>query len=547
MKKLLFSSIVLFSLFFLSNQITLPDDLKAYIKNLSDNELKSFISSGSLAGYWKVEEVFTYLDTLASQVNEFQKSAISTGKTYQGREIPLYKISSTENSSRNNKYFFFQKTDKSSLLFITAAHAREFATYHLGIYHITFLVRGILNGNLSVLEILNNFDIYFIPIANIDSVNEIQIEILDRINKKKNPYDVTSQIRKNRNNDPTIFPKVKLTEKQLREGIGYGVDINRNYGFSWGYDDKGSSPRPLDETYRGPSPFSESETRNIRDVVDNIKNNSNMKFVMDIHAYGNMFLIPESPKIHTLEDYRNNYPLQYRQFKEIIARGNFPADLKIGTPSETVGYMANGDSMQNFFFGQGILASAFELGSGNPHSRTFFPTPELITHDIIPHNITPIYFTLKTFFYNLSLNKIKYSLNQVSSTEFQYLSNLKIINVGHIKYDSDKSKVYINLSITKLIPLKSGVVTLNNNKYQINITQRTLKILIDTSILSDDSITLDILITTAAKLPVTTDLYQLNVESDVFKDNTSSDDLSYSYGNIYLNNDKLATKGSDFN
>jgi carboxypeptidase T len=31
----------------------------------------------------------------------------------------------------------------------------------------------------------------------------------------------------------------------------FGVDINRNYGFFWGYDDEGSSPIPYDDTYRG--------------------------------------------------------------------------------------------------------------------------------------------------------------------------------------------------------------------------------------------------------------------------------------------------------
>ncbi len=47
----------------------------------------------------------------------------------------------------------------------------------------------------------------------------------------------------------------------------FGVDLNRNYDFRWGADDVGSSPEPGDETFRGPSPFSEPETRALRDLA----------------------------------------------------------------------------------------------------------------------------------------------------------------------------------------------------------------------------------------------------------------------------------------
>jgi carboxypeptidase T len=47
----------------------------------------------------------------------------------------------------------------------------------------------------------------------------------------------------------------------------YGVDLNRNYGYQWGYDDIGSSPDSNSDTYRGSGPFSEPETQAIRDFV----------------------------------------------------------------------------------------------------------------------------------------------------------------------------------------------------------------------------------------------------------------------------------------
>ena len=39
-----------------------------------------------------------------------------------------------------------------------------------------------------------------------------------------------------------------------------GVDLNRNYGYKFAYDDSGSSKDPCDETFRGVEAFSEKET-----------------------------------------------------------------------------------------------------------------------------------------------------------------------------------------------------------------------------------------------------------------------------------------------
>ena len=44
-----------------------------------------------------------------------------------------------------------------------------------------------------------------------------------------------------------------------------GVDLNRNYGALWG--GPGASAFPVDDIYRGPAPFSEPETQNIRELV----------------------------------------------------------------------------------------------------------------------------------------------------------------------------------------------------------------------------------------------------------------------------------------
>jgi hypothetical protein len=67
-----------------------------------------------------------------------------------------------------------------------------------------------------------------------------------------------------------------------------GVDLNRNYGYKWGYSNWGSSFRPQDETYRGPSPFSEPETQIIRDFLAEYEPHN----CMDFHSFGRYNMYP---------------------------------------------------------------------------------------------------------------------------------------------------------------------------------------------------------------------------------------------------------------
>ena len=74
----------------------------------------------------------------------------------------------------------------------------------------------------------------------------------------------------------------------ITEMEAYGVDINRNYGYQWGYDDDGSSPTPSDETYRGAAPFSEPEIQAQRDFI----NSRHFKVIANYHSYSGLFLYP---------------------------------------------------------------------------------------------------------------------------------------------------------------------------------------------------------------------------------------------------------------
>ncbi|QWC85957.1 hypothetical protein KLP28_04285 [Nocardioidaceae bacterium] len=79
-------------------------------------------------------------------------------------------------------------------------------------------------------------------------------------------------------------------------GFGVGTDLNRNYSGFWGgpgaagdTPDTGDSlGGPLNPTYRGPAPFSEPETQNIRDLVASRQ----VTMLISNHTFSNLVLRP---------------------------------------------------------------------------------------------------------------------------------------------------------------------------------------------------------------------------------------------------------------
>ena len=86
-----------------------------------------------------------------------------------------------------------------------------------------------------------------------------------------------------------------------------GVDLNRNYAYKWAFNESGSSNVPCAEDFRGKSPFSEPETRNIRTFLSH--NEGKIKIALNIHAWGNLLIQPFNYDTTTANlDLLQNYP-----------------------------------------------------------------------------------------------------------------------------------------------------------------------------------------------------------------------------------------------
>ncbi|NIA31675.1 MAG: hypothetical protein GWP06_17420, partial [Actinobacteria bacterium] len=161
-------------------------------------------------------------------------------------------------------------------LFMSNIHAREIIVPEVTMYFMHYLIDN-YGTDPYVTHLVNNREIWIIPTMNPDGheyvfTGHIEVAIhytpSDPIWWRKNMRD---------NNNTGVF-----------EWGFDGVDLNRNFGFNWGYDNSGSSPDPERSTYRGESAFSEPETQAIRDFV------SKHHFVVSLsyHSYGRMWLYP---------------------------------------------------------------------------------------------------------------------------------------------------------------------------------------------------------------------------------------------------------------
>jgi len=209
---------------------------------------------GSCGGFCTLEECYAHLDHMADLYPDLitVKQPASTLTSIEGRPIYYVKISDNANQSE----------EEPQVLYTGMHHARE----GIGMQHLLFYMYYILehyNTDPDIKALIDNTEMYFVPIINVDGYQ----------------YNITTQPngggmwRKNRRNNG---------------GGSFGIDINRNYGFFWGYDDQGSSPYPSDETYRGNAPFSEPETQIMKEFCEA----HNFKIALNYHSYSNLLLYP---------------------------------------------------------------------------------------------------------------------------------------------------------------------------------------------------------------------------------------------------------------
>lgn len=286
---------------------------------------------GSMGGYFTYEEFLGHIDYMSATWPDLitVKSPIGDFETHEDRPIYWLKISDNPNLGEE---------DESEVLYTALHHAREPASLSVLIYYMYYLLEN-YETDSAVAGLINNTEMYFVPMINPDGYNH---------NQNTNP-DGGGMWRKNKRDNTGNLSQA-------------GVDLNRNYGYEWG--GLGASTNMSDETYRGPSAFSEPESQAIKYFCDNHE----FKFALNFHTYSNLLLFPfgfDYDQLTEDHDYFLGFTeemVKYNGYANIISTDLYPAS------GDSDDWMYAGDSKPK------ILAMTPEVG------ESFWPeSSEILT------------------------------------------------------------------------------------------------------------------------------------------------------------------------
>jgi len=271
---------------------------------------------GSMGGYHTYSELMTVLDDMADKFPNLisVRAPLSpTLLTFEGR--PVYWVRISDNP--------LQDEPEPEVLYTALHHAREPNSMSQMLFFMWYVLEH-YETDASVKQLLNETELYFVPCLNPDGYvyNE------------------------------TISPMGGgFWRKNRRDSIG--VDLNRNYSFQWGMN--GASASPLDETYRGESPFSEPETQMIRDF----SLTHDFRFVLNYHTSGDYLLCPWGFQPELADS-------AFQQYGKVMIKEN---NYTFG-PASTVLYLVSGGS-DDWHYGElGNYALTPEVG------YSFWPNPQ---------------------------------------------------------------------------------------------------------------------------------------------------------------------------
>ena len=365
-----------------------------------------------------------YISLLQSLKNDFPDylELSSIGKTYENNDMPLIImkspinnihdgqqniINSTEeksaninntniyktnnNSNNSNETYLIDNSlyNKSAIFFDGMHHGCEPVSMMMNIY----LILHLLSLPKVYLHLfLSSTNIYFVPIVNIDTY---------KYNSDKYFLtNSTNDLRTRKNRRP--HKEKNCSEKYI------GVDLNRNYDFFFG-NYTGSSSDPCDLEYRGEYPFSEPETKNIKDFVEM---HPDIKIAIDYHSWGNIIITPFNclKSNESEKKLENEFPQHYKMYQDFKKEAKFPKNFTFGNADKTIKYMTNGEGTDWFLGKKHILSFSQELGNGNKDSCVFYPNRN-ITFDILDKNLySGLYAIQKSmFFLKSELIKAEYS------------------------------------------------------------------------------------------------------------------------------------------
>ncbi len=355
--------------------------------------------NGSMGGYFTYEEMYEIFDSMHLKYPHLisKMTSIDTIKTLEGRTIDYVKLS---------KNYETDSPSKPKVLYTALHHAREPNSLSQMIFYVWYLLENYETDPL-VKKLVDETQMFFIPCINPDGY----------------VFNQTSQPlggglwRKNRWKDDS--------------GVVRGVDLNRNYGFFWGFDNSGSSNNPNSNVFRGRSGFSEPETQAVRYLC--LQND--FKIAQNYHTFGNLLIHPWG-----YNDQPTSEDVLFKALGSVMREQN---SFRMGTATETVGYIVNGSS-DDWMYGE--VGEKSPVYSFTPEAGPSFWPPEqdidYLNKSCMWMNLSTAWLTLsyisadegnKLYFMNENENKIEVIATnsglQKGSAEVSIISKTNGVNI----------------------------------------------------------------------------------------------------------------------
>lgn len=393
---------------------------------LENNDFNTFINEyigeKSTTRFFTYENIVDLFTAITSQFPYISRVS-SIGKSVEGRDMPLLTLGSkiAENEAKSGK-------DNPPSIFLTSVHhAREVLGVTMNVYTMLYLIHSHAHNNTAVEALMTHHNFYSLPMVNVDGYALIS-DIYDK-------SGIFEMVRKNRRKESDCI------------GTSIGVDLNRNYGYKWGYDDIGSTSRQCEEDYRGVSPFSEPETLAVKNFMTS--KNKNIKIAINFHTWGNLFIIP-----FNYDDQWNKEMVNkeiYKMYEDIRDSGTLPQGMLFGNGKQTIQYTANGDATDWMATQNGILAISPELGINNGLTDKFFPNQEW-TKPIMEQNFKWINYTMLKLSSQLETNIAKFTriecLNDCTPVDENFKRFYLEIEVRNVGF-SEVKNVQVQFKETK--------------------------------------------------------------------------------------------------
>ncbi|MBN1592367.1 MAG: zinc carboxypeptidase [Candidatus Coatesbacteria bacterium] len=260
-----------------------------------------------MGDYSTFEEMTTELERLEAEYSGLL-SLRSIGQSIEGRDILMAVVSGAQGEDAVG----------GTCLLVGLHHAREIITSEVVLHVLRYLLES-YGSDPEMTYLLDHRQVFLVPMLNPDG----HLRVEEGHDWRKNTRD---------NGDGT-----------------FGVDLNRNYSYQWGYDDVGSSPETSSETYRGPEAFSEPETQAIRDLRLNTPYDVSLSF----HSFGNIIFYPWSYS----DLFSPDHALQSRLASIISAEGGY----NYGNTAHLEYYPANGEFDDWNYAGLGYEQAVFGM------------------------------------------------------------------------------------------------------------------------------------------------------------------------------------------